>query len=281
MRLRGRRVVHVKSLDAWIPLATVADAHLGARSCDKEAFFEHIEWIRRHKSAIWVSIGDLANLIIPGDKRWNSQEVDKEFYDMLQDGGFGGKVIDYLVNILDPIKDRGVFMLAGNHEKKYDAMRDHAVTQSVVKELRRGVPKPQKVQYGGSDVCGKTLVFTDPHGKKAEYNIIACHGGSGATTKAGKLRVLLTFAQNLGGGDLYLMGHMHDILSPSVPQVSIGNGSTQLIDTTARAVLCGSFLRTYGNGFSTYSGRKGYGPVSLGNPIIWIQPSTKKTRVED
>ena len=271
MRLLGKRVVEVKSLDAWIPLVPFSDWHLSARACDEPLIDEMVSWVARHPTALWCSLGDLANLIIPGDKRWNASEIEPKFYDMLKEGGFGGQLRDYVTNKIRRVKDRGLFMVSGNHEGHYDAFRDQAFTREIAKEL--------DLPFGG-ELAAFDIIFTDGS-KRIPYRIIARHGSSSATTPSGKLNVLLKFVASIDGGDLYLIGHMHDLMNRRIAKVYIDEPCKRFRHLDVRAAICGSTLKTFGEDYETYSEVKGYQPVPLGNPIIWIQPSTKKTRVED
>ncbi len=76
--------------------------------------------------------------------------------------------------------------------------------------------------------------------------------------------------------DIFALPHFHQKDKTEVAVI----GSTDSIDPTSKelskmTVLCGSYLRTYAKGLSTYGERAMYDPVPLGSPFIDIWQERK------
>ena len=79
--------------------------------------------------------------------------------------------------------------------------------------------------------------------------------------------------------DIYLMGHLHDIIVKSPHRLKCVNGKIKSIPLVA--AMTGSWLRAYTQpkrgemmGIS-YAEKKGYVPNRIGCPIIHILPDTE------
>jgi len=269
MRLLGRRIVRVKSLDAWVPIVFTGDWHRGARAHDEEALREVVDFARR-KKALTVGMGDYGNFILPGDKRYDPREVDPDFHTYLRSGEYGKKVREDIIRIAKQIPN-WLFMLSGNHEDKYDRNND----QQTVKHIAKAVG----AKYGGYSAA-MSLRFV-AGAKRATFTIATTHGFGSATTRAGRVRKMEAFEASIEGAQLYVLGHMHDKHTFKVPHVGLSADCRTLRATPTRVLCAGSFLKTIGENHETYSEIKGYQTVPLGSPVVWLNPSTGATRVED
>ena len=269
MKLLGKRIIQVKSLDSWIPIMFTGDWHKGARACDKEALDAALKWARRRKALV-VGMGDYGNFILPGDKRYDPREVDPDFHEYLRSGEYGMKVSEDIIESAKQITN-WLFMLSGNHEEKYDRNNDQQVVKNIAKAL--------KTKYGGY-AAAMSLRFV-AGAKRATFKVVASHGFGSATTRAGRVRKMEQFEASIEGADLCVVGHMHDKHTFKIPHVGVNEDCTALFDSPTRVLCAGSFLKTIGEGFATYSEMKGYQTVPIGSPVVWLQPSTRKTRVED
>jgi len=72
--------------------------------------------------------------------------------------------------------------------------------------------------------------------------------------------------------DIYLYGHGHKLLTDSISRLGI-QGDKTLVSKDLIICLCGTFLKTYVPGETTYSERWGMAPIRIGHPYITVRPN--------
>lgn len=93
----------------------LGDLHVGNASCDMKKFEESINEIKNDDSAIVVMMGDLAECIVPADKkRFNFDEIHPMFQPKI--ATLPSAYLEYLTDILNPIKNKIIGIHKGNHE---------------------------------------------------------------------------------------------------------------------------------------------------------------------
>ena len=193
----------------------LTDIHVGAVEFDLKKFKEAIRIIKRDKNARWFGNGDLLELIPPGYKAINQRgqniPPDEQYLAFLR--------------LVEPIKDKCLFIRGGNHDflRSYTIL-DFDVCKTLAAEMN--VPYFQYPGYTSVDIAGSV------------WNIVSGHGKSGA--KNGDLE-LDKLASVYSDGDVFILGHNHQLYAKPVDSIKIVDGEESL--RRRWYVRGGSFLR--------------------------------------
>lgn len=219
----------------------VSDLHIGSRMFDPQVIKDFVTWVLA-KPNRYVGIGgDIGNYAIPGTKsdHWAEQLTPKQ-------------QIDVAVGLLDPIKERILYILDGNHDERlYRAVAISPAEQIAVRlkientyfegvayiALNWGTRKAKRTSNGNySSNSGKT--------NRALLYIYAEHGTGAAGTAAGKLNRAMKPA-NSALANIYVVGHGHgQVFTSDVLMVPSIQGGSPLINRWPRMYsMCAPMIR--------------------------------------
>lgn len=237
-------------------LYVIGDVHVGAAACHERRFREYVARIRSDKRGVWLGLGDLIEAIGIDDRRWSPGAVDQRLTIASMDDIYQAQV-DLLLDALRPIAGKCIGLLRGNHEQvAMDRTRTTGWWRSLVAAL------------GARDLGYSAILdFVLPGGRR--IRTMAHHGAGGAATAGGKAMRLRRFADTVDA-DLVLVGHMHVCDVQSADRIGADAQCRKLVERRTTAVCCGSWLRGYDAGSTTYAERAGYLPTRIGAPIITL-----------
>lgn len=133
-----------------------SDAHYGPLNCHREAFREIIGMVQEKPNRFLWHKGDGVDCVTPGDKRFATVSADvRARWRNPQDHA------DLLISDLEPIRDRILAYLIGNHE--YHLINTFNIGQHICDKLQ--------VPYGGV-ICK----FGAVHKKKVMHKFLLWHG---------------------------------------------------------------------------------------------------------
>jgi len=99
---------HYEKMDAkQFTLYPIGDFHLGSAQCNEDFVKQVIEEIKDNPLAKWVGMGDMMENAVVGSKSDVYTQIIPPREQM-----------EYIVDLLTPIKDKGLFLIAGNHEQR-------------------------------------------------------------------------------------------------------------------------------------------------------------------
>lgn len=244
----------MKSIKCDLPYAEtieihpMADLHIGDSQCDFKLILEKIEHIKNTKNAYCILDGDLMDTAIAssiGDTYGaNLQPMEQ---------------LKQCVKIFEPIKDKILAVLPGNHENRVYKTDGLDITEIMCSQL--GIPERYSpttallfVRFGKNDRGGPQL-----------YTIYVTHGSGGGRKEGGKVNRLADLA-SIVDADIYIHGHTHLplVFKESFFRVSNGNSSVSLVDKL--------FLNTaaYLN-HGGYGDKAGFKPASKASPVIYLK----------
>jgi predicted phosphodiesterase len=241
------------------------DTHIG----NSMTYYKGIERLIRYvkdTGAYVVHVGDWIEAIPSDDKRFQYAAT-KEPIPLRQ--------VQMAVDIYEPIADRIIVGLEGNHEYKLERFGNLA--EEICRRL--------EIPFGGS-TCKLHLQSK----KRMMLKMFVTHGYRGALNSNAKdyeqqqANIKANLKRKLvhKAADCLLMacGHYHQtlivppaerlILSDNGEHITqkylkIGSGEADYIEPDRRYYVCtGSFLKTFEIGVSGYAERAGYDPVELG-----------------
>lgn len=219
-------------------LLPLGDLHWGHPNCDKESIKGYLEWAKKNDA--WI--------LLMGDLIENStrQSVGAGVYEQIIPPD---TQLDQVLDLLEPYQDLIIGSLTGNHEERTFKDSGHDPAKNIARTLR--VPY---LRYGGFLRCSVNGIG---------FTVYATHGASGSATSAGKLNAVKKLA-GIAEADLYLMGHMHDLLTETTIRKVVDVRSKAVKDKRQTFVVTGNFI-TYDDG---YGQMKCYPPSKIGAPRI-------------
>lgn len=240
-----------------IEIHPMADLHIGDNNCDFKLILERIEHIRNTENAYCILDGDLMDTAIAssiGDTYGaNLQPMEQ---------------LKQCVKIFEPIKDKILAVLPGNHESRVYKSDGLDITELMCAQL--GIPQKYSpttallfVRFGKAHGHGR------PNGRQL-YTIYVTHGSGGGRKEGGKVNRLADLA-SIVDADIYIHAHTHLplIFKESFYRVSSSTSSVSLVD---KMFVNTSASLNYGG----YGDRQGFKPASKSSPVVFLDGRAHK-----
>lgn len=217
------RVVHISEEfdtgDVFTVIPT-GDWHLGAADTDEEQLRSDLKRHEDNPKARLILMGDLGELIGPGDKRWHPQGYMPERYRdaMLNpDGGIPSETVAHAAEILAPWAGRIWGIATGNHEMTVSKYCQRDLMTELAKEIGGGAFNRLlgysgfirvAFRHKGRKVAGQSVGSLNVH----------VHHGWQTAGRAGSGNLINGMERELGytDADILLRGHSH---APRIAQV--------------------------------------------------------------
>lgn len=251
-----------------IRLYCIGDIHCGIKHCAESKVKDKVNEIKNDPNARWVGMGDYGEFITPSDPRWDVGVI----ADWLHPDNISYDLTKWIINLFQPIKDKCIGLLEGNHE---DSIRTHSHV-----DVQNNICDELGVKNLGS-TCMVRLIFkrrksTESHITKGVFS----HGAGWAITKGSKMNRLERFMNIFPSCQVAAIGHMHDIITHELPYLDIDEADN-IVDRKRLGAVTGSWFKTYEQGVrASYGEKKGYPPTILGSPTFVFKPSTNKMWIE-
>lgn len=251
-------ILHTMPGSDPIRIVPISDLHIGDPNINMKIVNDLIDRVAQDPNTYAVLVGDIMNTAIAGSKS-----------DVYSDAAPPEDQLDRAVELFEPIKDKILAVVPGNHEER--------ISRSVGVDMSRQL----SARLGIVDRYDSTaaLVYvrmgnSKRHGAPIIYSIYVNHGHGGGGRRAGsKINCL----QDLGyviDADVIIAGHTHMPATfrtsqmRCVPQKFSYVLHEQVFVNTASAIEYGG-----------YGQRGGYQPPSNAYPIITLDPAVKKVTV--
>jgi len=223
---------------------------------------EKIKEIRENPKAIWVGMGDYSECITPRDPRWDPAL--ECIPDWVEQDNIAECQKKKVVSLFEPIKDKCVGLLCGNHEESIRRYNHDNIQKNICEAL--GVPN-----LGYS--CFVHFIFrrknsTEGHLIKGHFT----HGTGFARTEGGRVNYLVR-TMSAFDANIYGYGHTHgmQLYSPEI----LGTTDNMKIKAKGKiGALTGCWFSTYTQGVvASYGEVKVYAPTRIGCPVFIISPN--------
>jgi hypothetical protein len=247
-------------------LYPIGDIHGGTKHCAIEMVKSVISKVKNDKHALVIGMGDYAEFISPKDPRWDSKCIDE----LVDRDDIAESEVDWVVKLFSPVKTQIIGLIEGNHENMF-RVHSHADPHKNIC-ARLGVKN-----------LGATAFINlrfDRNGSGSHLiRVVAAHGAGGAITPGAKLTRLQRFMNNYAAR-VYLHGHVHDIITHTIPYLEV-NDAGRIVSRDKVGAMTGCFFTTYTQGMPpSYGEWKNYPPTSLGCPVVTIIPDKDIVKVE-
>jgi predicted phosphodiesterase len=233
-----------------IEIHPMADLHIGDSMSDFKMIMERIEHIKNTPNAYCVLDGDLMDTAICtsiGDTYGaNLQPMEQ---------------LRQCVKIFEPIKDKILAVLPGNHENRTYKSDGLDITEIMCSQL--GIPEKYSpttallfIRFGRQKAHG--------HNRPVLYTMYVTHGSGGGRKEGGKVNRLADLA-SIVDADIYVHAHTHlpVIFKESFYRISSSNSSVALVD---KLFVNTSASLNYGG----YGDKQGYKPASKACPVVYL-----------
>lgn len=231
-----------------IEIHPMADLHLGDSQADFKMIMERIEHIKNTPNAYCILGGDLMDTAI-------SSSIGDTYGANLQPM----EQLKECVKIFEPIKDKILAVLPGNHENRAYKTDGIDITEIMCAQL--GIPE----RYSPTTALLFIRLGMNKKLKRRQYyTCYVTHGAGGGRKEGGKINRLADLSM-IVDADIYIHGHTHlpAVFRNSFYRVSGSNSSVALVEklfvNTAAAL-------NYGG----YGDRMGYKPASKRSPVIYL-----------
>jgi len=235
--------------------------------------------------------GDLAEFIDLHDPRFDSKCVPANL--TIEDyGDLGAVLMKRIRDLAWPLKGKLLGAVQGNHEENF-MRRNHQ------EGLMNWLTTELGVRYLGYSalidiVFIRSSKFETPRiinldetkndegakvGDSSSFRVFIHHGFGNALTEGGKLNTLIKCMERFQA-DIYTVGHVHDPSAKPIVLVGANENCTKLTDVYRVGLVSGSYLKSYEQGCTNYSEKKGMRPVPLGSRFVKVSPFTRQLRAE-
>lgn len=243
-----------------ITIYSVADVHLGAKECMEQEFMSFIDMVAKTPDVYLILAGDLIN-------NATKSSVSNCFEDRYRPS----EQKQMIAKILEPVKDRILCAIPGNHEDRSgkdvddDPMYD-VMAKLNIEHLYRKNMAIMKLKFNR---CKSTSTYKNP-----VYAFAVVHGtGGGALTGAGVNRAE-RFANSIDGIDVLVTGHTHKPLVTTPSKIRVNLSQETVTEVPFDVVVATSWLK-----YSGYATKKMLTPTSHVFQKIILSGSKKEIEV--
>jgi len=246
-------------------LYPIGDIHAGTKHCSESETKKQVKVVEEDPYALWIGMGDYGEFITPKDPRWDVDVISP----WVEQNNVAESQRVWLKKLLSPIANKCIGLLEGNHEV---SIRQHNF-QDIYLDLCRDL--------GVTPLGYSCFVrFFFKRGAAGVHSFVGVfqHGSGAAQTEGGKIMRLKRLMDSFDA-DIYAMGHLHDIKTNSIAQMTIDEGG-KIRQRVRVGAITGSWMRTYSQGVRAgYAEMRGYSPTILGCPYFIITPSKQLLQV--
>lgn len=242
-----------------IEIYAIADVHLGAKECMEKEFMEFLKYVEATPNAYLILAGDLINNATKSsisncfDDRYRPAEQKK-----------------MMAKLLEPVKDRILCAIPGNHEDRSgkdvddDPMYDIMAKLDIEDRYRknRAILKIRFGDRNNGSTYNPLYVFAVVHGS-----------GGGALTGAGVNRAE-RYAYAFEGIDALIMGHTHKPLNTVPGKIRIDHTHNVTKEVPVDVIVATSWLHN-----SDYAAKKMMQPTSHVLQKISLSGSKKEIEI--
>lgn len=243
-----------------LTIYAIADVHLGAKECKEQEFMKFLEMVKNTPNVYLILAGDLIN-------NATKSSVSNVFDDIYRPS----EQKKMMAKLLEPVKDRILCAIPGNHEDRSgkdvddDPLYDIMAKLDIEDRYRKNMAI-LKIQMGNNQ---KSHNGTNP-----TYVFAIVHGtGGGALTGAGVNRAE-RFAYAFDGIDALITGHTHRPLNTVPSKLRVDPRQNVVKEVPFDVIVATSWL-----GYSGYAAKKMLTPTSRVLQKITVHGKKKEIEI--
>jgi len=257
--------VTVKPVENCVYLVPLGDIHYGSwefTEYSQEKLQGYINWIAAHDNAYTFLMGDILNcstITSPGKPYQEKVDSSSQFI--------------WALNTFSPLAEANKILgiIKGNHEEQLEKSVGSKLNRSKEIAVALGIP------YCGVDAYVMMNIQL-PGTAKRTYYVYLAHGSGGGRKRGSKIN-RLSDMELICDADVYVCGHMHDVLPYRKDKWSPVKG--RLVRRKVAFTISGSFL-DYApppdEPAEGYGVQKMYEPICVGAPRIRLECDPKRQK---
>lgn len=258
---RVNQVIRVEEKNEHIEIHPLGDLHYGNPNCRLDLFKEAINQIKETPNIYCILMGDLWDAIGLTDKRANPEYAQQEDFSLVDEQYLK------LKKIIEPIKDKVLVSITGNHERTIFKRGNTNLTKRLSKSVKDG---GLGIPFGGYSCFLNIQIVPKTH--RRNLVVYAHHGWSAGRMTGAVVNNVERLPQSYDA-DCYLVAHSHQLWSTRRVMLHYGGNRSVAFGAT------GSFLETATWGKTSYSEEAGYPPIPLGHLKIKFYPYKPKEQI--
>jgi len=274
MRVLSYTIDHPSRSDL-VRIWPLGDVHLGNVACAEKEFAATVAEIAADPLSRWVGMGDYCEWINRGDPRFSPASAPKwlDLYSL----DLARQQADRFLEITEPIADKCIALIRGNHEDTIARHTERDVYQDLVAGIRERItPQPGRLGLG---YCGYIRLRLLRGGVQSWALDIFCHHGWGGGRLAGAKALKLERALARYTADLVMIGHWHTRQTVPGATIALNRRGTRVQHAQRRGLVTGHWLQGYTQDTETYVERAGYPPSPVGCPVVELRPADNSIRL--
>jgi hypothetical protein len=250
------------NVNEWHGLWFVGDQHYGATDCAVERMVQNVEEIQETPRSRVVLMGDCCDFVNYTDKRFDIQQVAVNLVPRLDD--LPRRAADEFIKIYEPIKDKIVCLIPGNHDETIRRKYHFDVCGYIAGVM--GIPLMTTI----TQLRLRVRTGSSRNDRSFEVKGVVSHAEKGSQTVGGKVTAASKIFDFFGPHDFIAQAHMHEYLVHEGVGLDVGGafGRPKTRETQRMLFLTGGYLKTYGRGTAGYGEKRGYRPCKLGSPRL-------------
>lgn len=233
-----------------VELHTFSDWHIGDEHCDMQSIKDEVDHVKETPNAYCILNGDLCNTAT----KTSVSDIYSEKMSIMEQ-------IQTCIDLLEPIKDKILFVSNGNHENRTYKSDGVDIMKIIAKQLDL---EDKYCSEGGILFLRFGKQDKNHHSRKQSYSVYITHGTGGGKKAGGKVNRLEDLA-GIADCDVYIHGHTHLplIFKQGFYRLSWQNSTVALVD---KLFVNSSAQLNYGG----YGQVQGFKPASKSSPVIYL-----------
>jgi len=275
--------IYYPSRGDWIAVEPISDIHVGSKFHVKPKLDEVIERIQNDPLRYTIIMGDIFDATLPDHKFYDAETLDPELPTFEEQ-------FEYILQKLLPIRHKILGVLCGNHDERVRIKHGSNIVLRLVRDLNREYPEHlgiptllQPIKYMGYSGFIRLMFFRKfESGEEhfdSSYEIFVHHGYFTGRRFGGNINSLEDMSRD-NSADIYLTGHSHNVGSYKRPKTCMDQKGN-LSEIVKIFAICGSFLKPYNQGVTSYAEVKGFPPTRIGTVTVSIDPFNRKLQVHE
>ena len=253
-----------------VHLYFLGDMHEGNCNHAEKELKQAVDIIRNDDNGYWVGMGDYIEAITSSDPRFNPLELSRR-YSLKDLKDLPRKQVEAVYQTLDPIREKCLALVCGNHEEayiKYNSFDVYDYFASMFPD------DDLKIGYVGFLKLG--IIHQENRERPNQTYVIALnHGTGGGGYREGypinKVHDLFRWTD----ADINIMGHLHLLYEDSKDFIGVTQ-SNKIIFNNRHWGVSGCFLKTYVLGNTNYFEHKGKPTSDIGMLKATIKVGSEK-----
>ena len=260
------QIVKIDSDKAYI--LPIGDLHIGDKAfsnASRSKLSGYLKWVKETPNARIILNGDLLNCATRSSKTSPFEQ------DMTLE-----EQITAVCEFLDPVKDRIIGAVCGNHEMRIADFSGYDPTLAILWKLGLDTDKIYFKYCGVLDIKVGKRIDRGKETNRVQYTVVFHHTTGGGKLIGSKLnRVDQMRESTITNGDVYLGSHNHSLSAAPVLNIEYDPTHKAFIERKQTLVSCGSYLEWN----DSYAEAKQLAPMKLGSPRIRLDGSKKDVHV--